>query len=197
LKICDGLATRWDQTSCTGGVFMENISSSYGIKSQWLKDGDLVYPCDVVKERHKLYCYLMVTSRILQANGYDWKGAARICAHVEKGWVATCFQSYGRDDSGFTHQNPPRIIALCRIAGRGEGDCVYGASRDLTSNDANGTRAAQLCNLAPANARSRCFSGIGTILGGFSSSPAEHRAACSSLTQTFLHACLRGAGDIF
>jgi hypothetical protein len=195
LKICDGLATKWDQTSCTGGVFMENISSSYGIKSKWLKDSDLVYPCDVVKERHKLYCYLMVTSRILQSNGYDWKATAKICSRVEKGWVATCYQSFGRDASGFTHQNPPKIVRLCRITGNGESDCIYGASRDLTSNDANGKRAAQLCNLAPAGIRVRCFSGIGTIIAGFSPSAAEHRAACSSLTQTFLRACLRGAGD--
>ena len=195
LEVCDGLATAWDQTSCTGGVFMENISSSYGVKSKWLRDNNLVYPCNVVKERHKLYCYLMVTSRILQANGYDWKAAARTCSRVEKNWVATCFQSYGRDASGFTRQNPPKIMGLCRIAGKGQSDCIYGASRDLTSNDANGTRAAQLCNVAPAGDRGRCFAGIGTIIAGFSASAADHRAACGSLTQTFLRACLRGAGD--
>lgn len=195
LRICDGLATGWDQTSCTGGVFMENISSSYGVKSRWLRKKDLVYPCDVVKERHKLYCYLMVTSRILQANGYDWKATARICAGVERGWVATCFQSFGRDASGSTHQSPPRIVRLCRLAGRGESDCIYGAARDLTSNDANGRRAARLCELGPSSARARCFTGIGTILGGFSTSAADHRAACATLTRQFLGECLRGAGD--
>jgi len=198
LRICDRLATGWDQTSCTGGVFMENINSSYGFKSPWLRKKDLVYPCEVVKERHKLYCYLMVTSRILQANGYDWRGAARICSKVERGWVSTCFQSYGRDASGFTQQNPPRILRLCGIAGSGshEDNCVYGAARDLTANDANGKRAAQLCNLGPARVRTRCFTGIGTILGGFSPSAAAHRAACAELTKTFLQACLRGAGDV-
>jgi hypothetical protein len=194
LRICDRLATNWDQTSCTGGVFMENISSSYGFKSPWLRKNDLVYPCDAVKERHKLYCYLMVTSRILQANGYDWKAAARTCARVEQGWVATCFQSFGRDASGFTRQDPPQIMRLCRIAGNGENDCVYGAARDLTANDANGKRAARLCEIAPGAVQARCFSGIGTILGGFSASSDAHRAACSALTRAFLQPCLRGAG---
>ena len=200
LAICDRLATDWDRTSCTGGVFMENINSSYGVKSPWLKDDDLVFPCDAVKRRHKLYCYLMVTSRILQANGYDWRDAARMCARVEPGWVATCFQSYGRDASGFTRQSPTRILRLCRIARRGEDDCVYGAARDLTANDANGERAARLCKLAPAPLRTRCFSGVGTIVGGFSSNPADHRAACRSVTRsvtpTFFRACLRGTGDL-
>ena len=72
LRVCDRLRTDWDRSSCSGGVFMENINgaekTAYGFKSRWLRDNDLVYPCNAVKERHKLYCYLMVTSRILQAN---------------------------------------------------------------------------------------------------------------------------------
>ena len=85
---------------------MENINSSYGFKSPWLRKNDLVYPCNWVKEPHKLYCYLMVTSRILQANGYNWRAAARSATRVERGWVATCFQSFGRDASGSRQQNP-------------------------------------------------------------------------------------------
>ena len=196
LKICDRLATEWDQTSCTGGVFMENINSSYGFKSPWLRKNDLVYPCNWVKEPHKLYCYLMVTSRILQANGYNWRAAARICKSVEHGWVATCFQSFGRDASGFTRQNTTRILSLCEIAGNGQEDCIYGAARDLTANDANGERASILCTDAPTGVRPRCFSAIGSIIAGFNASPARHRADCKALTTTFVQACLRGAGDL-
>ena len=196
LKICDRLGTDWDQTSCTGGVFMENINSSYGFKSPWLRKNDLVYPCDWVKQRHKLYCYLMVTSRILQANGYDWRDAARTCARVERGWVATCFQSFGRDASGFTRQSPARILRICRIAGSGQEDCIYGAARDLTANDANGKRASILCNDTPEAVRARCFSAIGTIIAGFSASPARHRADCAALTTAYVQACLRGTGAV-
>ena len=68
LGICDQLATSWDRTACSGGVFMENLSTSYGVESKWLRDDDPMYPCTTVAEKHKLYCYLMVTSRIF-ANG--------------------------------------------------------------------------------------------------------------------------------
>ena len=197
LRICHMLGTNWDQTSCTGGVFMENINSSYGFKSPWLRKKDLIYPCDVVKERDKLYCYLMVTSRILQANGYNFRGAARLCAKVERGWVATCFQSYGRDASGYTRQDPPKIMHLCIVAGSGphESNCVYGAARDLTANDANGKRASRLCTLAPADLRVRCYQGVGTILGSFSSTATAHRTACLAATTTrpYVQACQQGA----
>jgi mono/diheme cytochrome c family protein len=194
LRVCDALATGWDRTSCSGGVFMENISSSYGVRSRWLRDDDLLFPCNAVAERHKLYCYLMVTSRILEATGWDWARTAAECRRAEPGWVATCFQSYGRDASGFSRHDPARILALCAGAGDMEGECVYGAARDVTSNDAGGRRAAALCERASAELRARCFEGIGTILGTLHASAEERRAACAALTRASLGDCARGAG---
>lgn len=196
LSICDKLATGWDQTSCTGGVFMENITPSAGTTSPWLKKNDLVYPCNAVKDRHKQYCYLMVTSRVLQANGYDWKAAARICSRVERGWVATCYQSYGRDASGFTRQNPPKIMQLCRTAGKGLSDCLYGAVRDMSSNYAGGEEASKLCGLVPADEKARCFFGIGTILGGLAPTSEGRQAACRGITERYVKPCLRGSGEL-
>jgi hypothetical protein len=194
LRVCDELATDWDQSSCSGGVFMENISSSYGFASKWLKDDDPIYPCSQVEKRHKYYCYLMVTSRILEQNGYDWRAAAKTCTAVEKGWVDICFQSFGRDASGSTRQDAAEIVRLCGLAGRWEVDCVYGAARDITSNDAGARRARLLCARAAPSLRPTCFNGIGTILRGLSASEAEVRAACAAATTRHLTACLHGAG---
>ncbi|HEV3408103.1 MAG TPA: cytochrome c [Gaiellaceae bacterium] len=194
LRVCDELATSWDQTSCTGGVFMENISSSYGVKSRWLKDDDLIYPCNTVAERHKYYCYVMVTSRILPAVGYDWKRTADLCRDSETDWIATCFQSLGRDASGNTRQNPREIAKICRVAGDMERECVYGAARDMSSNYAGGKEAAQLCTTVGRAIRSYCFHGIGTILGTLHPALSERRAACRALTTDYRAACIRGAG---
>jgi hypothetical protein len=192
LSVCDRLATAWDQVSCTGGVFMENISSSYGVKSRWLRDDNLVYPCNTVAERHKQYCYLMVTSRILQENGYEWAAAVRICRGVESGWVETCFESYGRDASGFTRQTPAKILPLCRLAAEYEDQCLYAAARDMTANYGNGRRASKLCLRAPAEFRERCFYGIGTIL-----ETQAQGATCRTLSRRYADACLRGTKERF
>jgi mono/diheme cytochrome c family protein len=194
LKICDALNGSWDQVSCTGGVFMENISSSYGIKSRWLKDNDLIYPCNAVAERHKVYCYLMVTSRILPAVGYDFKRTAAFCRRSEPRWVATCYESLGRDASGQTRQNPAKIAEICALARGGEGDCLYGAARDITSNYADPERAGQLCRTAPTRYRERCFVGIGTIIGSLERTNAARRALCRRVGSQYAAACARGAG---
>ena len=99
LDACERIATYLDRTSCKGGVFMENISSSYGVKSQWVRDNDPVYPCNAVEQNDKITCYGMVTSRILRVDGLDWENAAAICAAVETEFVKTCFRSLGRDIS--------------------------------------------------------------------------------------------------
>ncbi|MBA2359557.1 MAG: cytochrome c [Actinobacteria bacterium] len=193
LRVCDELSTDWDQTSCHAGVFMENVSSSYGIKSKWLRDNDLIYPCNFVKERHKLYCYLMATSRILAANGYDWKKTVATCHESDEGWVATCMQSLGRDASGTTRQNTTRILEICSLAKGMARECVYGAARDIVSNDAGPKRAIPLCEGSPQSMRAYCFEGIGTILGGMRVQRDERRTACRRVTQRYFEDCARGA----
>jgi hypothetical protein len=107
--------------------------------------------------------------------------------------VATCFQSFGRDASGFSVQNPRKIVELCRLAGSMERECIYGGSRDLTSNDAGSTRAIRMCSLAPAATRSYCFYGIGTILGGFANGSDVRKAKCDPVPAAYRRDCYRGA----
>jgi mono/diheme cytochrome c family protein len=194
LKVCDALNGSWDQTSCTGGVFMENLSSSYGVKSKWLRDNDLIYPCNAVAERHKVYCYLMVTSRILPTVGYDFAKTSKICRKSDRNWIPTCFQSLGRDASGHSRQNPDQILKYCATAGNMMSDCIYGAARDMSSNYAGGEEASVLCTKAPKALRSRCFEGIGTILGGLHQTLEARRAACNQITTEYRAVCARGAG---
>ena len=191
LKTCNRLDTAWDDDSCESGVFMENINSSYGVKSNWLRDNDLIYPCNSIAERYKLYCYLIVTSRILEANGYDWEATVKTCRRIDREWVATCFQSLGRDASGNTRQNA--LLEICALAGAMNRECVYGAARDITSNDASPRRAKVLCDTATARLRAYCFEGIGTILGGMYVDREGRRGACRAITRKYFIACARGA----
>ncbi len=193
LKTCDRLQTDFDRVSCTGGVFMQNLMPGMGT-SRYLRKNDPIYPCNAVAERHKVYCYLMVTSRILSLNGYDWRKTAAGCRRSEPGWVATCFQSYGRDASGFTKYQPQSTIQICLEAGADAGECLYGAARDYGNNYARGSEAARLCNLAPARYRGHCFEGVGTILGALHASGNERRAACNAATPSrYRGDCYRGA----
>jgi cytochrome c553 len=193
LRACDQLQTSFARISCTGGVFMQNLMPGM-LTSPYLKRSDPLYPCNVVAERHKLYCYLEVTSVILPHVGYDWHKTAAWCRRSEHGWVATCFQSFGRDASGLSSYRPRRTIDICMIAGDMAGECFYAAARDYANNYAGGKEAAVMCKLTPDRYRARCFEGIGTILAALHRYGPQRRAACASVTpRRYLRDCLRGA----
>ena len=194
LRLCHRLGTNFDQVSCSGGVFMENQQSSYGITSPWLKKNDLLYPCGIVSRSDKTYCYLLVTSQILPRVGWDWKKAADWCRKSEEGFVELCFQSYGRDVSGNSRQDPAKARELCANAGSGEEQCIFGAVRDILNTDPADLRAARLCELAKPAHRSYCAYGIGSIVAVKHSSAAARRADCRRfLAGRYYVDCLRGA----
>jgi mono/diheme cytochrome c family protein len=195
LHTCDKLQ-QGDQLSCTGGVFMENYQSSYGITSRWLKAKDLIYPCNSVAEKYKYYCYDLVTARILPKVNYNWKKAAAWCRRSEPRWIPVCFESMGRDASGFTRLDPAKILRICRVAGNMARECIYAAAVDMTYTDVSPRRARVLCNTAPAATRSYCWTGIGEMLGSFDRQPSKSTARCNAATTNFIYRqdCYRGAG---
>ena len=195
LRLCHRLDTDFNQTSCTGGVFMENQQSSYGIKSKWLEDDDLLYPCTIVAKRDKLYCYLLVTSQILPKVGYDWQKTADWCRRSDPGFVDICFQSYGRDASGNARENPATIRQFCGHAGSGEKQCLFGAVRDILNNEPNDLRARTLCETVQQGFRSYCYFGIGSMVGAVQGTKAGRRQACETFARgKYLTDCLQGAG---
>lgn len=197
LGLCHGLTSSYDQISCTGGVFMENQQSSYGLKSKWLRDDNLLYPCTMVARADKQYCYLLVTSQILPKVGYDWRKTAEWCRRSDEGFVPICFQSFGRDASGVARQEPEGILVTCAMAGDGERECLYGAARDILNNDADDLRGRKLCESVEPEHRSYCFFGLGTILGAVHSTAADKRRACGRFAgRRDLRDCLEGAGAL-
>jgi len=194
LKTCDGLRTGFDRVSCSGGVFMENFTSSYGVKSKYLRTSDPIYPCNAVAQRHKLYCYLLVTSNALRINGYDLKKTAAACMRSEKAWVSTCYESFGRDASGMAGTDAKQALATCRLATSHQSECLYGVSRDITSSDAGGARAGRFCARAPSLHQPHCYEGVGSVLGSIETTPVALRARCRQVGGRHVHACLRGAG---
>jgi hypothetical protein len=198
LEVCDFVEVEWAARACNGGVFMENFFTSYGVQSPWVREDDPVYPCNFVDEEDKQPCYQLVTSRVLRVVGVDWERTAEICASVEKGWVAACFESYGRDASGQTHRDAEEILDICAIARPygGERRCIQFAAMDHVENFAGGTEAAAFCDRTAPALQPSCYLALGTILGRFETTAAARAADCRSLTtaEPNVASCIRGAG---
>lgn len=160
LPYCDVVRGDWEQESCYSGAFMQNIVVD-GIthKSVNLRADDPVYPCDAVAERQKPSCYLMVTSNILKVDGYDYAKAFATCDTVEANYIATCYQSMGRDISGNSLLDQAKIVPLCDMGAEAmRSHCVVGAVKNAVFNDRGVARANQLCNAVDSRYKSVCLS---------------------------------------
>ncbi len=149
LSDCDKLEGSWQQESCYGGVFMENVMSEVNPDhhTEYLKDDEPLYPCTAVDERYKGQCYLMQTSHALQLVDYDFASVFELCMDVETPYDATCFQSLGRDASGSTTSDVSRTKELCLI-GTSElarENCIIGAVKDFISYYHDDQKAKELC----------------------------------------------------
>jgi cytochrome c553 len=186
LGTCDALQSDWDQRSCSGGVFMENFTTFYQVQSRWLKANDYLYPCNAVKERHKYFCYYLVTSRILRLVNWEWETVAAVCRRAEANWVGTCFESFGRDVSGFVQDDPRGAIKLCRLAREHLSDCIYAVSRDIVNQDGGRfSRATRFCDQSPNRiSRAQCYRGIGTTVAVLANNPRQRGVLCERLTRS-------------
>lgn len=196
LSLCGGLGTGWDEVTCTSGVFMENVGTRFGFRSQWLKDDDPLYPCNAVQVGYRRSCYVRSTTRVLLLNGNDFAKTASTCELAGLRWAPFCFRGYGRDAVvEARYKSAAKVLTLCRLAGGGQGDCLYGAAR--TFGDGAGIdgarRAAAFCARAPEAGRSGCAAGLGIVLGLLRPTDASRHAACARLTPSYVDACSRAA----
>jgi hypothetical protein len=194
LKVCEYIKDPWESNSCDSGVFMENVVSSRRITSKWLRDDDPIFPCKDVADRHRYYCYQMVTSRINELNGFNWADTAQTClTKAEVKYRPNCFESYGRDASGARRNDLPSIKKLCDLTKGFVDSCVYGVTRDMTSQDSNGTRAAKFCTLVDPVHQPKCYEGIGTIIVD-QVGAANVTQECARLAGRYKIDCMTGAG---
>ncbi len=197
LRVCDRLDVAFDRVSCKGGAFMENVASSYGFRSRWLRDDDPLYPCNAVRAGDRMVCFGFVTARILPLVDWSWERAAEACAGAGRRFVPICFGSFGRDAASFSRLDPPEIGRICgyaRTYGH-EGTCLAGAARTMVGNYTGGREAAGLCVRARAAVRGDCFAAVGSVLGRLSVSTRKRAAECRAIAarSSDATACIRGA----
>lgn len=193
LSVCRGLQTRWDEVSCTGGVFMENGSTVYGLRSQWLKDDDPLYPCQRVGVRNRASCYLRATTQILRTNHFNWPDTAAMCRALARKWVRYCLRSYGRDAANYTGGKAEPILRLCRLVGAARGNCLYGAARTIADRDARAEGAAALCRLAERRHQPACFAGLGVVIGLLEPTDKARMEACRRFSGQDVGECSEAA----
>ena len=77
-------------------------------KQSMLKEDDPLYPCNAIAEKYRRECYFLQSSAISLFNDNDFGATLKVCDTVPTKYVQVCYQSAGRDISGFTLGQPAR-----------------------------------------------------------------------------------------
>ena len=161
LEMCDLLKDDWERSSCWGGVFMENvIADNRNHFTKYLKPEDPLYPCNAVKDNQKSTCYLMQTSYMLKLKNGNFKEVFTLCSTVDENYLNTCYQSLGRDASGWTISDPIRTKSYCLLGpnDRAQSNCIIGAVKDFISYHHSDVQAKAFCNSLSENLKNVCLS---------------------------------------
>lgn len=180
LDACDALNVD-QRAACHDGVFMENFSSSYGVSSDYLRDDDLLYPCnDVVSER-KYSCYIIVTGRIYDVLG-SWKATAEECRAAEPDWQYVCFRSFGRDAISRNSYDQGTARRLCKLTREWEGECVLSVALHIANEERGLRGAARFCRSSQVQLRVYCYTGLGITASVLIPDPNRRQRDCDRLT---------------
>lgn len=194
LAACGTLPGSWDQSSCYGGLFMENVFSATPEKRD-LSPSDYHYPCNKLDPQYRVDCYMMQTTRMSEM-GLSTERLFEECRTAGP-YRYTCMQSIGRDLSNDARVGDPRRVAeKCELgiglpaqvspgeilAGEDRRACTRGVAYALIDNTWDGRYAFPFCAAFRAEEdTSYCFSITGSYLKAtYAKSAAQIAGDCRS-----------------
>lgn len=207
LNLCRTLNTKFAQSSCFGGLFMENIVTAEGLgagkshQTQWVSP-DPLFPCSVVENSTEVQeqCYLMQTSRMLDLNNHDFDRVIPLCLRAPTNLISTCYQSLGRDAAGQSLRDGVKINLICqKIPQDQQRNCLRGGLYvivEFWGENLNG-QARNFCQILGGDQRNYCFQ----LLGGrlreiFPNDPEKIKANCPAQKSAFQKICLAPESEI-
>jgi hypothetical protein len=212
LKGCDLLAEEWDQKSCYGGAFMENIvfatdpsmanmvmhkdddgmhmnmpMDAHGAppaKFKMIDHADPNFPCSVLGERYQNDCWQMQPAVMLYLFEGDWQKTFDACDKAPEAWRPECYQGLGTSISGGTIQDHDDAIRLCsRGSARYQPWCYEGVVKNFIDVTAKSEDGISFCKVVPGRAnRLKCYASVGEEIAVLRNSLDDRKPMCDVIT---------------
>ena len=154
LNTCDLLPSRWDETSCYGGVFMENVVAVD--KSKRFLSSDPHFPCNAIEDKYINDCYNFQTSRMLEL-GLSYQEIGNECAQAGI-YRNICTRSLGRDVSNDARRDPASANTCTNLIVESDRQqCITGLVYALADNSLDGRYAFPYCDNLGDDYTSNCY----------------------------------------
>ena len=181
LEACDALPEGWSQSSCYGGVFMENVSNATP-ETRDLSSTDYHYPCNKLAPKYRSECYVMQTSRMTEM-GLSTDKIFYECDRAGE-FRQQCVLSIGRDLSNEARVGRSRTASQkCELVdGESRLSCMRGVVYALIDNTWDGRYAVPFCaSFGNTTDQDACLrSSAEYLMVTFEKPPAEIARECAA-----------------
>lgn len=201
IKICQKLWNIHSQSSCYGGMFMENIVVAEGNgarpshETKWVSS-DPHFPCNGIDQDFEVQsqCYYMQTSRMLNLFGHDYGKIIDQCLVAPNKMIGPCFQSLGRDIAGQSLRSGEKIYKVCQmVPGLYFDLCLSGGLNVVIDfwGESLWDQAVNLCKLVEATeSKKYCYTVYSSRLKGlYGSDRGKIEAHCQLSEENFREIC--------
>lgn len=167
LTWCDSLTDGGQRTSCYGGAFMENTTSSTNPDhpGKFLKADDPLYPCSILEDKYLASCYTLQGQYFVQKNEFNFIKASDLCQTVPSNYQIICFNAIGQTVVGFT-TNTEELANTCDqlpVDTLYKDSCDYGVIRTMFERyDMPIEQAVAVCEAIASHKRNNCKRSIVT-----------------------------------
>ena len=210
LEGCDALASPWERESCYSGVFMENVVAFLqphhthqegdhhaDRPRSLLRPEDPLYPCNAVDEAYQRACYRFQSSAILTFSQHDFAKAFQVCSGAPTALISVCYESLGRDVSGFTLRDVEKTMSLCQQGGPEQATaCLVGAVKDFINNYADPQRGLAFCRRLDDASKEACYAATGEMLLSLYPDNQQRAQSCAQAETEYIDACKEAAAAL-
>ena len=205
---CKKLPDGFSQSSCYGGMFMENILTGQGLgagdidkngdihTTEWVNKNDPYFPCNKIDKDQILQyqCYQMQTSWMLTLSKYNFNTVAKQCLNAPNNMQQACFKSFGRDEAGYTLRNPKKIIEICNIVsdqGNYYMQCIEGALNVIVDFWGPGLKGqtSELCSITKEPYKKTCYQILAGRLPGLFQELDKQKKICDTFEPAYQNLC--------
>jgi len=157
LEACSKLASGFDRSACTGGVYMENFNADPNLHpSQYLKDDDLFYPCNSFGQ-YKEQCYIHAPYRFLENNNDDYDSALNWCKQTEEQFRGICIAGVVAQAAIKNLDEPKFAESICEKAeSKYTGICIEEIPMVYISYFASLEKGKEVCKIFEEENKSAC-----------------------------------------
>lgn len=190
LQSCDEIGAKRSDVplfSCYDGIFMENIWGIHNGKpspERWIKEGDLIYPCNDVRidEKYINACWAEQPTIIYQQTQGNIPKVSDECLKLKNPtYQTTCFDSLARQINPIANGDVDKLFHLCSlVAKQWQDSCLFS---NVASFYSIGDKKIpfEICSRLSNSTQQTCYEMLAGIISVNTNSAEERKELCNKI----------------